>query len=201
MLQRLLGTEDRAAAFYDKQLLNHLNPQMQEFIGRQEMAFVATADSDGECDCTFRSGPPGFVQVVNERTIAYPEYRGNGVLASLGNISENPHVAILMVDFFDDLVGLHVNGGARLLSAEWATEHGLVSEDTAPGRRAEGWVVVNVEEAYIHCSKNIPLLRKGDRKARVADRSVRPAGAGYFVGDEEDVRVRDLAAVPGARSR
>ncbi len=200
MLQRLLGSDVRAAAFYGKQVLDYLNSRMREFIGRQEMAFVATADRGGECDCTFRSGPPGFIRVVDEHTVAYPEFRGNGVMASLGNITENGHIAILMVDFFDDLVGLHVNGSARILGAESAADHGLVSDDTAPGRRAERWVVVNVEEAYIHCSKNIPLLHKGDRRERVADRSVRPAGSGYFTGDPA-VRVeeQELATVPPAR--
>jgi hypothetical protein len=161
---------------------DQLNPRMQEFIGRQEMAFIATADTHGECDCTFRAGPPGFIQVIDENTIAYPEYRGNGVMASLGNIVENAHIGVLMVDFFTDLVGLHVNGRARILTATDAAASGLVGEES--GGRVERWVVVSVEEAYIHCSKNIPLLRKEDRRSRVADRTVRPAGSGYFTGAE-----------------
>ena len=183
LLQRLFGTDDRAAGFYQKQVLDHLNPRMREFIGRQEMAFVATADAHGECDCTLRAGPPGFIHVLDERTLAYPEYRGNGVMASLGNIMENDHVGILIVDFFNDLVGLHVNGRARILSGLEAAGHGLADEQTAPGRRAERWVAVSVEEAYIHCSKNIPLLRREDRRMRVAEKAVRPAGSGYFTGE------------------
>jgi uncharacterized protein len=184
LLQRLLGTDDRAAGFYAKQVLDHLNPRMREFIDRQEMAFVATADIRGECDCTFRAGPPGFIRVINDRTLAYPEYRGNGVMASLGNIVENGHIGILMVDFFDDLVGLHVNGRAELLTGIEAAAYGLTGERAESGRRVERWVAVNVEEAYIHCSKNIPLLKKEDRRARIADRSVHPAGSGYFSGTE-----------------
>ncbi len=183
LLQRLFGTDDRAAGFYDRQVLDHLNERMREFIGRQEMAFVATSDAQGECDCTFRAGPPGFIQVVDERTIAYPEYRGNGVMASLGNIMENAHIGVLMVDFFEDLVGLHVNGRARIVTPGMAKEFGLIDDGSGPaGRRAERWVTVSVEEAYIHCSKNIPLLSSEDRRARVADHSVRPAGSGYFTG-------------------
>ena len=87
------------------------------------------------------------------------------------------------VDFFNDLVGLHVNGRARIITADAATDYGLSEDEPASGRRAERWVVVSVEEAYIHCSKNIPLLKKEDRRARTADRSVRPAGAGYFTGE------------------
>jgi uncharacterized protein len=52
--------------------------------------------------------------VLDEKTLAYPEYRGNGVMSSLGNISENPHVGLLFVDFTDK-IGLHVNGRARIV--------------------------------------------------------------------------------------
>jgi uncharacterized protein len=67
-----------------------LKEQMMSFIARQEIAWIATADSHGECDCSFRAGPPGFVQVLDARTLRYPEYRGNGIMASLGNILDNP---------------------------------------------------------------------------------------------------------------
>lgn len=184
LLQRLLGSDARAAAFYDRQVLDHLNPRMRDFIGRQEMAFIATADTRGECDCTFRAGDPGFMRVLDDRTLVYPEYPGNGVMASLGNIVENGHVGILMVDFFNDLVGLHVNGCAQILGDEEAAAWGLTHEQAASRRRIERWVAVRVEEAYIHCAKNIPLLTMEDRRARVADRSVRPAGSGYFTGEE-----------------
>jgi predicted pyridoxine 5'-phosphate oxidase superfamily flavin-nucleotide-binding protein len=180
LLQRLLGSDARADAFYDKQVLDHLNPRMRDFIGRQEMAFVATSDTHGECDCTFRAGPPGFMRVIDDRTLAYPEYPGNGVMASLGNIVENGHVGILMVDFFTDLVGLHVNGRAQILGDTEAAAWGLTREEAASPRRVERWVAVRVEEAYIHCAKNIPLLTKEDRRAR----AVRPAGSGYFTGGE-----------------
>lgn len=202
LLQRLLGTEGRAAGFYARQVLDHLNPRMREFIDHQEMAFVATADTGGECDCTFRAGPPGFIRVLDDKTLAYPEYRGNGVMASLGNIMENGHVGILMVDFFDDLVGLHVNGRAEILAGAGASACGLSGEPNESGRRVERWIAVNVEEAYIHCSKNIPLLKREDRRARIADRSVHPAGSGYFTGAgrrQEEVRRQDPPGAPADR--
>ena len=58
ILQREHGTTRRAAAFYEKQMLDHLNSTMRDFIARQEMVFIATADSKGECDCSFRAGKP-----------------------------------------------------------------------------------------------------------------------------------------------
>jgi uncharacterized protein len=170
-LQERYETFKRAAAFYDKQMLDYLNPLMKEYIARQEMAFIATADAHGECDASFRAGPPGFVRVLDDRTVMYPEYRGNGVLASLGNISENPHVGILFVDFFHSGVGLHVNGRARIIENDAVEAFGPILARMAGVERIwdevedkkktpERWVVVEVVEAYIHCSKHIPLLRR-----------------------------------------
>ncbi|WP_240506926.1 pyridoxamine 5'-phosphate oxidase family protein [Thermoactinospora rubra] len=175
MLQRLFATEERATRFYEQQVLDRLTPHMKEFIARQEMAFVGTADASGNCDTTFRAGPPGFVRVIDDRLLAYPEYRGNGVLASLGNILENPHISLLFVDFFEDLVGLHVNGRAMIVTAnEVQRRYGLDGADQTSGRRAERWVTVEVEEAYIHCSKHIPRLARSDRRLS------RPATGDYF---------------------
>lgn len=163
-VQRRLGTTARADRFYDDQMLDHLNERMREFVGQQEMFFLATADRHGECDNSFRAGPPGFLHVVDERTLVYPEYRGNGVHASLGNIEENPHVGLLLVDFFRSRVGLHVNGRAEVVEdAEMRRSVPGLPVDPVPGRRALVWVRVTVEEAYIHCAKHIPHLQKAPR--------------------------------------
>jgi uncharacterized protein len=171
LLQEAYGTSARAQRFYANQVLDHLNEKMRGFIGRQEMMFLSTSDSHGDCDCTFRCGPPGFVVVLNDRQLAWPEYRGNGVMASLGNISENGHAGLLFLDFFNDIVGLHVNGRADVV--EDAAIRRLAPDlpvDRAPGRRPERWGRVHVEEAYIHCRKHIPRLSKqGRRRGRDAD--------------------------------
>ncbi|MER6379409.1 pyridoxamine 5'-phosphate oxidase family protein [Streptomyces sp. NPDC001250] len=161
LVQRELGTVARADRFYEEQVLDRLNLRMREFVARQEMFFLATADGRGECDSTFRAGPPGFLRVLDDMTLAYPEYRGNGVMASLGNIRENPHVGILMIDFARDRIGLHVNGRARLVADERMRQtHPHLPVDPVPGRLPQVWVEVAVEEAYIHCSKHIPRLIK-----------------------------------------
>ncbi|MEU7697551.1 pyridoxamine 5'-phosphate oxidase family protein [Streptomyces sp. NPDC039028] len=162
-----MGTTDRADRFYADQVLDRLNPRMREFVNRQEMFFLATADRHGACDNTFRAGPPGFLHVLDEATLAYPEYRGNGVHASLGNIEENPQVGILMVDFLRDRIGLHVNGTARgLTDDEIRREHPWLPVEEVPGRRALVWVVITVEEAYIHCAKHIPHLQKAPARGQ-----------------------------------
>jgi predicted pyridoxine 5'-phosphate oxidase superfamily flavin-nucleotide-binding protein len=181
LLQCAYDSRERAKKFYDDQLLDQLNDAMIEFIGRMDMAFVASADSAGECDSSFRAGPPGFMQVLDHKHVAYPEYRGNGVLASLGNISENPHLAILMVDFVRDLIGLHVNGRARVLEdAEMRTAYPGRSFEVEQGRTPERWVVVEVEEAYIHCRKHIPRLQPVERTRDWGTDDVKRKGGDYF---------------------
>ncbi|MET9226721.1 pyridoxamine 5'-phosphate oxidase family protein [Lentzea sp. NPDC003310] len=174
-LQCALETTDRATRFYQDQVLDHLNPLMMGFVAKMEMAFISTADADGECDSSLRAGPAGFLRALDSRTLVYPEYRGNGVMASLGNIMENPHVGMLMVDFTEDLIGLHVNGSARI--APFEEFAGLVSEDD---RKVERWVVVTVREAYIHCRKHIPRMVPVDRIRDWGTDDVRRKGGDFF---------------------
>ena len=162
-------------------MCDRLLPSMIEFLGRMSMMFVATADGRGECDSSLRAGPEGFVVALDDRHVAYPEYRGNGVMASLGNIEENPHVGLLLVDFVEDLVGLHVNGTARVVDdAELRGEHPGLPADPAPGRRAQVWVVVEVEEAYVHCRKHIPRYVPADRRRSWGTDAAKAKGGDYF---------------------
>jgi uncharacterized protein len=180
-LQERLGTTERADRFYDDQVCDRLLPSMIEFIGRMSMMFVATADGRGECDSSLRAGPDGFVVVLDDRHLAYPEYRGNGVMASLGNIAENPHVGLLLIDFTEQLIGLHVNGGARVVDdADLRRDHPALPSDPVPGRRAQLWVVVEVEEAYIHCRKHIPRLVPADRTRSWGTDGVKAKGGDHF---------------------
>lgn len=180
LLQRHLGTADRAAGFYDRQVQPRLTPEMRDFVRRQTMVFLSTADAGGACDASFRAGPPGFVVDLNDHTLAYPEYRGNGVVASAGNITENPHLGLLFLDFTRHHIGLHVNGTARLhTDADQRQAYPDLPVDTAPGRRPELWVHLTVEEAYVHCSKHIPHLEPADRPRESA--GDRPKDADYFV--------------------
>ena len=117
-LQKKLGTEGRARSFYQNQMLTYLNDKMIDFVRAAELCFIATSDAHGECDCSLRSGEAGFFFVEDEHTLYYPEYRGNGVMASLGNISKNPHIGLMFIDFQVGKIGLHVNGKAKILENE-----------------------------------------------------------------------------------
>lgn len=173
-----LGTQDRATKFYDEQMLDYLNAAMIEFVRKQEMAFISTSDSAGECDASFRAGAPGFLHVIDERTLAYPEYRGNGVLASVGNIRENPHIGILLIDFVDDLIGLHINGRADVVPDHQLRD--AVEDLPIETRKVEAWVRVDVQEAYIHCRKHIPRLVPAERTRRWGTDDPGAKGGDYF---------------------
>ena len=166
-LQKEFNTTADALRFYNKQVLTHISILMQEFIAKQEMMFISTADSKGECDSSFRFGEVGFVMVVDEHHLIYPEYKGNGVMASMGNISENPNIGLLFIDFFETKVGLHVNGKAKIIKKELMVEALKKFEGLAEKLKAHkmqfktvSYVLVELEEAYIHCSLHIPILQK-----------------------------------------
>lgn len=190
-LQSVVGTSERADRFYRDQMLDHLNPLMRDFVARQEMLFIATADRSGECDSSFRAGPPGFVHVIDDRTLAYPEYRGNGVFASAGNITQNPHIGLMFIDFLHERIGLHVNGRARLQEDEPLRQNVPdLPLPEVPGQRAMMWVLVDVEEAYIHCRKHIPHLRKvGSEEAWGTDDTLRKGGD-FFGAKQNNAQVK-----------
>ena len=192
-LQEKYGKTTHAMAFYKHQVLDHLNSAMRTFLARQEMMFVGTADAKGNADSSFRCGHAGFVKVLDERTVAYPEYRGNGVMASLGNISENPHVGLLFIDFGDQ-IGLHINGGAKIVEnnefLEFLKDHPAEQEvlDDAvlkdimesDGGHLERWVMVEVAEAYVQCSKHIPPMQRIDHNIKWGTEDPRAKGGDYF---------------------
>jgi predicted pyridoxine 5'-phosphate oxidase superfamily flavin-nucleotide-binding protein len=193
-LQVRHGSVQRATSFYRRQVLDRLNERMRQFIARQEMCFIATADANGECDCSFRAGLPGFVRVLDDRTLLYPEYRGNGVMASLGNLHENPHVGLLFIDFVKDVIGLHVNGIARVVEPEQlALTHPELARPSLDGvtdgghfkPKAEHLVQVHVEEAYIHCAKHIPRMMKVPREIAWGTDDVKRKGGDFFAASCE----------------
>jgi len=83
------------------------------FIERVPMFFLATAGADGWPDCSYKGGQPGFVRVVDDSTLAFPSYDGNGMFRSLGNVLVNPKVGMLFVDF-ERPNRMRINGIASL---------------------------------------------------------------------------------------
>jgi predicted pyridoxine 5'-phosphate oxidase superfamily flavin-nucleotide-binding protein len=83
------------------------------FIQRCPMFFIATADSDGHPDCSYKGGLPGFVRVLDDRTLAIPDYDGNGMYRTWGNVLANAHVGLLFLDF-EQPKRIRVNGTAQV---------------------------------------------------------------------------------------
>ena len=76
-----------------------IDAHAKTFIESRDMFFLATCDAEGHPQCSYKGGEPGFVRVVDERTLAFPVYDGNGMFLSLGNISAQAHVGMLFIDF------------------------------------------------------------------------------------------------------
>jgi predicted pyridoxine 5'-phosphate oxidase superfamily flavin-nucleotide-binding protein len=85
----------------------------REFVESCDMLFLATADAEGRPQCSYKGGDPGFVRVLDERTLAFPSYDGNGMYLSAGNTLVNPHVGLLFIRF-DLQRRLRVNGLASV---------------------------------------------------------------------------------------
>jgi len=83
------------------------------FIESRAMFFVATADAQGQPDCSYKGGLPGFVRVLDGQTLAFPDYDGNGMYRSWGNVVVNPHVGLLFLDF-ESPKRIRVNGQASI---------------------------------------------------------------------------------------
>lgn len=83
------------------------------FIEARDMFFIATADANGAPQCSFKGGQPGFVRVLDPAHIGFPVYDGNGMFLTAGNLSVNPQVGILFIDF-ETGTRLRVNGTASI---------------------------------------------------------------------------------------
>ncbi|MDA1129288.1 MAG: pyridoxamine 5'-phosphate oxidase family protein [Chloroflexi bacterium] len=127
-----------------------LSPDAREFIAKASMFFLATCDDRGLPTCSYKGGDPGFVRVVDDRTIAFPNYDGNGKYQSMGNILQNSNAGLLFIDF---------EGQQRLRLQGEAS----IDEDDpllADYHEAQFIVRVAISEAYANCPRYIHKLRQ-----------------------------------------
>ena len=87
--------------------------ELTRFVEARDMFFIASTDADGFPDCSYKGGDPGFVRVVDPSTLAFPVFDGNGMFLTLGNLTVNPHVGLLFIDF-ESGARLRVNGDASI---------------------------------------------------------------------------------------
>ena len=128
------------------------------------MFFIATADEDGSPTCSYKGGEPGLVRVLDERTIAFPNYDGNGMYLTTGNLLRNPSVGLLFISF-QERKRLRLNGIASIdpadpLLSEWA--------------RAQFVVRVRATRVFPNCPRYIHHLELIERSVYVPKRDTPP---------------------------
>ncbi len=139
----------RLADRIDERLVtDRIDDSDRAFIEQRDMLFLSTADAQGQPQCSYKGGDPGFVRVLDARTIAFPSYDGNGMFLSLGNVAVNPHVGLLLIDF-DGRRRLRLNGIASV-----SVEDELLS--SYPG--AQAVIRVEVTEVFPNCPRYIHRL-------------------------------------------
>jgi predicted pyridoxine 5'-phosphate oxidase superfamily flavin-nucleotide-binding protein len=116
-LQDRFDTRRLADRIDEKLVRDTIDDDDRAFIEARDMFFLATADEHGRPQCSYKGGAPGFVRVVDERTIAFPIYDGNGMYLSVGNALVNPHVGLLFIDF-EGRKRMRLNGIASIDDAD-----------------------------------------------------------------------------------
>jgi predicted pyridoxine 5'-phosphate oxidase superfamily flavin-nucleotide-binding protein len=98
-LQDRFDTRRIADRLEEKTVRETIDDDDRAFIEARDMFFISTADEEGRPQCSYKGGDPGFVRVLDEHTIAFPNYDGNGMYLTAGNLLVNPHVGLLFIDF------------------------------------------------------------------------------------------------------
>ena len=129
-LQDAFDTRRLADRLEEVKVRDFIDEGDRAFIESLDMFFLATADADGRPSCSYKGGDPGFVRVLDERTLAFPDYDGNGMFLSLGNALVNPEVGLLFVGF-ERRRRLRLNGTASVdaddaLLASWPEARSVV---------------------------------------------------------------------------
>lgn len=120
------------------------------FIASLRFFFLATANAQGQPDCSFKGGDPGFVRVLGPDLLAFPDYDGNGMFKSLGNIRANPNIGLLFITMEDKPTRLRVNGTAQVVLND-----PMLSEFEG----AQALVRVKPVDIFPNCPRNIPHMQ------------------------------------------
>jgi predicted pyridoxine 5'-phosphate oxidase superfamily flavin-nucleotide-binding protein len=156
-LQRQFDTVRLADRLEQAKYRTVITAEDREFIERRDMFFLATADAEGRPNCSYKGGDPGFVRVLDETTLVFPNYDGNGMYLSCGNARMNPNVGMLFIDF-ETPRRLRVNGTATLAPAASVTP--LYPE-------AQFVVRVAVREVFPNCPRYIHRYQLVERSSFV----------------------------------
>ena len=155
VLQDRFDTRRLADFCFAKLVRDRINPKQRAFIESADMFFLATADDAGRPTCSYKGGDPGFVRVVDEQTLAIPNYDGDGKYLSWGNVLKNAQVAMLFIDFMKGW-RLRVHGVASI-------DEGDALAAEIPG--AQFVVRVRVREIFGNCPRYIHKYQLVERSA------------------------------------
>ncbi|MDZ4735939.1 MAG: pyridoxamine 5'-phosphate oxidase family protein [Rhodospirillaceae bacterium] len=180
-LRALIGPLDPIAV---SKTIMRLDPHCRQFISLSPFLCIGTFDADGRADVSPRGAAPGFVQVIDDRTIAIPDRPGNNRLDTMTNILANPSVGLLFfVPGFEDT--LRINGKARLTN-----DPVLMAAGTVNNRPPKMMIRVDVEEAFLHCAKALKRSKLWDPTVQV-DRKIMPSLARMILEQIEHNRCAD----------
>ena len=146
-LQDRFGTRALADRLVERLTRAEFNDSDREFVESLPFFFLATADAQGRPDCSFKGGPPGFVRIKAPTLLVFPDYDGNGMFKSLGNIRANPQIGMLFVSMGEQPRRLRVNGQAQVVAGDPLA-------DEFPG--AQLIVRVIPEFIFPNCARYIP---------------------------------------------
>ena len=145
LLQQQFDTQRLADRIEQRLFRTALTDEDRAFIEGLDLFFLATVNSRGEPSCSYKGGDPGFVRVLDSRTLAFPSYDGNGMYLSMGNVAANGHVGMLFIDLTSPK-RLRVNGLARLEPPEFVEPRFA---------EAQFVVVVAIREVFPNCPRYI----------------------------------------------
>jgi uncharacterized protein len=132
---------------------SYLTPLIEQFIYRSPFFMIATADGEGNCDVSPKGDPAGCVKILDPRTIVIPDRAGNRRVDGHRNLLENPHIGLIFViPNVDETV--RVNGRAFITA-----DPELLASLQMKGRAPNLAIVVEIDEAYMHCAR--AFLRSG----------------------------------------
>lgn len=145
-LRSVYRTPDSADVAVRKEL-ERLDGHCRSFIARSPFVLIGSSDGEGNADVTPKGDRPGFVEVLDERTVAIPDRPGNNRLDTLENVIANPAVGLLfLIPGMNET--LRVNGDAKI-----TVDAGIRERMAVEGRPALSVLVVEVKSAYMHCAK------------------------------------------------
>lgn len=143
----LRGKYGQVSPLAAKKSLPRIDPHIRRFIGLSPFCCIATSRPDGGADNSPRGDAPGFVTVVDDRTLLIPDRPGNNRLDTMSNVIANPHVGLIFfIPGVDETV--RVNGQASITE-----DADLLAGMVVNGKMPKTAIRIDVEEAFLHCSK------------------------------------------------